>query len=199
MSSSNPIYDPVDENVSKPEEHNRTAIRRALLAHLSAAVPEIANRIFIARRLPRQFSDFPGLFIYTESETSEPYNHQSDKRTLQTIISVVGTAGGKEEESVLQDQVDDFCKIIEQAISTNATLSGLVNEIRFSRNDIDYDDQGEASFFANKMEYEITYYHDTPIAKGLEEFTVLQGDFQQSENENVPTMGVEQELPGQDE
>ena len=96
----------------------------------------------------------------------------------------------------MQDQADDFSKKIDDAIKLNPSLSALVNDMRYSRTDIDFDDAGEQAIFVNKMEYAVIYYHNTPVVTGLKEFRLLKGDLSQSEDEDVLTMGVEQELPG---
>lgn len=132
--------------------HMRKQIRDALVTTLTGLSTTGAN-VFRSRVYPLPKSKMPGLFIYTNKESSTRVSMGSRyERTVTINIEALVLATAD-----YDDTLDQISKEIEVALHANLDLGGLVEDLRIVSFESEFSDQGEAPLARGTIEVEVDY------------------------------------------
>jgi hypothetical protein len=135
--------------------HVRQQIRDQVVTALTG-LPTTGNNVFKHRYYPVSSSNMPGLIIYTEDETQSYLTIGSD-RTIEYDLTLRVEAYVKA-VSNYDDTLDDIAKEIQNAISADRTLNGLVKDTRFNVFSSAGEVGGEQPAFMGRFEIKIIYH-----------------------------------------
>lgn len=174
---SNAIF--VDETLPdvqerKPESHPHIQIRNRVHQMLSALVPAIKDRIFIAREMPLKASAYPNILIFTEGDNlvrRHSDNPIQELRQVETVIAL-GYLASAVDDKKLQDFIDRARFPVEQMMLDNPTLVGLVEDTFYSAGDVSVDSAGEGEFLHIRLRYNVRYYRDQSALIGGDAFVL---------------------------
>ena len=133
--------------------HARTQIRDAIFGILDIAISNVT--IQKSRIYPIGEGKLPAILIYARQENlqevtiSKPRTHF---RSLSLVIEVIAKAN-----SNLDQTLDDIAVQIEEALSADTTLGGLVKNTILQTTDIQYLDEGDKPHGVMLMTYSVTY------------------------------------------
>ena len=134
--------------------HARTQIRNAVTALLKDNTSAGSN-VMQARVYPINDPKLPALLVYTKQETvgeqsiSRPRTHQ--RELLLTVEAYVKARGNVDELT------DDLALEIEQLISADPTLGGLVKDVALDTTETQFSDDGERPIAVAMLTYSILY------------------------------------------
>ena len=140
--------------------HIRQQIRYAL-KDLLTGLPITGNNVFVNRVDPIEKGTVPALTIRTGADVKEQNLTLAKPALVQRQVDVFVTAYATGAD--VDDQLDDICVQVEEAIATDWTLSGLVKKIEFMESD-DVFERSEKLKGVNEMGFSCTYviYEDDP-------------------------------------
>ena len=133
--------------------HARTQIRDAIFDILDTAISNVT--IQKSRIYPIGSGKLPAILIYTRQENLQDSSLSKPRiqfRNLSLIIDVIAKANND-----LDQTLDDLAVQIEQALSNDTTLGGLVKDTILQTTDIQYLDEGDKPHGIMLMTYGVTY------------------------------------------
>lgn len=136
----------------------RTAVRQKTCAILRAALPlwdqaVTPERIHDSRGIPLAPKKLPAVLVYSRDERLEDGSGHADPGPRQRVLDMAV------EVVALDDvRVDYLCSAIEAVMENNETLGNLVEGTRLKRLNVDRDSDGENTFVAAHMDFEVMYW-----------------------------------------
>lgn len=127
-----------------------TILRTALPLWDQAITPE---RVHDSRGIPLAPKKLPAVLVYSRDERLEDGSGHADPGPRQRVLDLAV------EVVALDDvRVDYLCSAIEAVMENNETLGNLVEGTRLKRLNVDRDSDGENTFVAARMDFEVTYW-----------------------------------------
>ena len=138
----------------------RTLIREAVRERLVANLPEVderltASRISIHRTMPLVPGKLPALLITTATERIEdtPNAHPGLRyRKLELAVDVVTTGSQADEEA------ETIAQAVEGFLDADDTLGTMIEGLRLTRTDLEYDLDGDTPVLGLRLLYEVSYW-----------------------------------------
>lgn len=134
--------------------HARSQIRNAVTTLLKNN-SSVGNNVFESRVYPLSKPKLPAVLVYTKNESvgdkSISYPRTQNRELSLTIEVYVKSSNNIDEEA------DNLALEIEQILSNNINLSGLVKDLSLSSTEIQYSDEGEKPIGILVMNYNILY------------------------------------------
>ncbi len=134
--------------------HARTQIRQAIIAALIGNT-SAGNNVFEARVYPLNDPKLPALLIYTKQETigeqsiSHPRTQQRElELTIEAYVKVRGN---------VDEVTDNLAMEIEQVISADPTLGGLVKDTALDTTETQFSDDGEKPVAVAILTFSVLY------------------------------------------
>ena len=138
--------------------HARTQIRNAIFNILDTAINDAT--IIQSRIYPIGEGKLPAILIYTRQENLQDSSLSKPRtqfRNLSLVIEVIAKANND-----LDQALDDLAVQIEEALSADTSLGGLVKDTTLQTTDIQYLDEGDKPHGVMVMTYGVTYaVHET--------------------------------------
>lgn len=140
--------------------HPRIVIRDAVKIILSAHLPKVDARVTPARihlmkMTPLFAGKLPAVLIYSKQESIDdrPGEHQGNRyRKLTLAIEVVASGESAANEA------DVIAWAIEQHLEADETLAHLVEAIRLTNTDVEFDSDGDTPVMAVRLNFEVRYW-----------------------------------------
>jgi hypothetical protein len=134
--------------------HIRKQIRDRLETILTSGVSLVQSRVFGSRIYPLTAPQLPAIAVYTASESSnlQTMGLRTQMRDLSVSIDVYVMVNDK-----FDDDIDDLCVQIEQAIAADYTLNGLAKDTILTGTEIDFDGEAEKPIGVARLTYSIRY------------------------------------------
>ena len=138
----------------------RTLIREAVRERLVANLPEVdarltASRIEIHRTMPLVPGKLPAVVIYTTTERVEDTPNADPGlryRKLDLAVDVVATG------SLAAEEAETIAHAVEGILDVDDTLGHMVEGLRLTRIDLEYDLDGDGPTLGLRMLYEVSYW-----------------------------------------
>lgn len=147
--------------------HPRQEIRDSVLAILKEQVSGIKSFSKNKFRPTWENEELPGLGVYTLQESSEVHNEapRNLKRILTLVIEIVVQADEK-----LDDELDQFCLAVENAIHVDETLRSKASDCRLVGTDLMQKPEGDTLTGSALLSFEVKYFSDAPSEQVLKNY-----------------------------
>ncbi len=134
---------------------NRKEVRDQIKASLLHCVTFAGENVFTSRSRKLDSHEMPAILIYTPSERVGVFNASPlEYKRVCTVKIEIAAEGGDD----IEDQLDDWAKLIEQAMVFHDTLNDTVDEIILLSVDSEISSEGEKIIGGLALTYEATYY-----------------------------------------
>ena len=133
--------------------HARTQIRDAIFDILDTAISNVT--IQKSRIYPIGSGKLPAILIYTRQENLQDSSLSKPRtqfRNLSLVIEVIAKANND-----LDQTLDDLAVKIEEALSVDTSLGGLVKDTVLQTTDIQYLEDGDKPHGVMMMTYAVIY------------------------------------------
>ncbi|HQT03402.1 MAG TPA: hypothetical protein PLU46_00280 [Thiotrichales bacterium] len=144
--------------------HPRILIRDAIKARLDQNLFSVdsrltPSRIHLMKMTPLFVGKLPAVLIYSKQERIDdmPGEHQGNRYRKLTMAVEVVTSG----ESAA-NEADVIAWAIEQQLEADETLSHLIEAIRLTNTDVEFDSEGDTPVMAVRLNFEVRYWSSDP-------------------------------------
>lgn len=134
---------------------NRKIIRGEVKKAILHCVNFAGSNVFTSRARKLDSHEMPAILIYTPDEKVSIYNASPrEYRRVCTLKIDIAAEGGDE----VEDAIDDYAKLVEQAIIDHDTLGGTVDDIALTSVESECLADGEKTVGGISLSFEVTYY-----------------------------------------
>lgn len=138
--------------------HVRKQIRDRIVSVLTSNVTLVSSRVFATRIYGLVTNELPAITVYTGSEASSLITIGS--RSLQRSLSVMVDIYVRD-LSDADDDVDEICVQVEEAIANDFTVNGLAKQAVLTATDIEFSGEAEQPIGIARLTFTVRY--DTAI------------------------------------
>ncbi len=137
--------------------NNRKQIREKIAALLVNETIAGA-RVFETRTTPIWEADLPAITVYTESESCAVFDYpRRYRRNLTLAVEVFAEANDN-----LDDTLDTLSAQVEDLLTTDESLGGLVNDTQITGTEVNLVADGKITVGSAKISLAIEYFTDIP-------------------------------------
>jgi len=138
--------------------HVRKQIRDRVVSVLTSSVTLVSSRVYATRVYGLVTNELPAITVYTGSEASNLITMGS--RSLQRSLSVVVDVYVRD-LSGADDDVDEICVQVEEAIANDFTVNGLAKQAVLTATDMEFSGEAEQPIGIARLTFTVRY--DTAI------------------------------------
>jgi len=140
----------------------RKTIKAAIATALTNVSGLVAARVYRGRHNVVAGSNFPAIYIWQLSETTDTQTLSVSRFQLRTLMVIVDYWAIAASPAALEDEFDDKCDTIKIAALASSTLTGVCEDIVLTNTEYLYEGNEDQPFGCARLSFTVKYFSTEP-------------------------------------